>query len=207
MEFGSTDEVIALEVSADHIDKFEILLDRYEVELYRFVNNLMHNEQATEEILTVVFARFFADLADNNLPEVVKIKLYQLALLTISDLSNSLRPYLAEQSAEQLELIFKEAHQTEAEQIVELESFVEIVTSYLMRLPFEYRVTQVLTDMQGFSLEEAAHVLNVPLIEVEQRYSRGRSLLRRWVANDGFIGLVEAFQCEQSNQGFCLTRN
>ncbi len=45
-------------------------------------------------------------------------------------------------------------------------------------LPDVFRPTVVLVDVQGFSYEEAAEVLDVPIGTIRSRLARGRSLLQ-----------------------------
>lgn len=52
-----------------------------------------------------------------------------------------------------------------------------IVTAALAALPEEQRLALVLVDLQGLSVEEAAHVLGVPGGTVKSRCSRGRARL------------------------------
>lgn len=57
------------------------------------------------------------------------------------------------------------------------------VTAALARLPIEQRAALVLVDMQGFSVEEAARILDVAVGTVKSRCARGRARLRPWVAH------------------------
>lgn len=59
------------------------------------------------------------------------------------------------------------------------------VATALARLPAEQRAALVLVDMQGFSVEEAARILDVAVGTVKSRCARGRARLRPWVAHLG----------------------
>lgn len=69
-------------------------------------------------------------------------------------------------------------------------------------IPEEYRITFILVEVQGYSYEEAAEQLDLPLGTVRSRLSRGRSLLQKalWEqARD--IGLVADGRRRQSMKG------
>lgn len=57
------------------------------------------------------------------------------------------------------------------------------IAAALTHLPLEQRAALVLVDMQGFSVEEAAHILGVPAGTVKSRCSRGRARLLPWVSH------------------------
>ncbi len=55
------------------------------------------------------------------------------------------------------------------------------VRQALKRLHPRYRIPLILKDVEGFSQEEIAEVLKLPLGTVKARISRGREYIRRWL--------------------------
>ncbi len=60
--------------------------------------------------------------------------------------------------------------------LADRETSVEVVAA-LRRLPAEQRAALVLVDVEGFPVEEAAQVLQVPVGTVKSRCARGRARL------------------------------
>lgn len=58
------------------------------------------------------------------------------------------------------------------------EQMEEPIEKALVALPAEYRLAVLLVDVQGFSYEEAAEILKVPVGTVRSRLFRGRTQLR-----------------------------
>lgn len=51
----------------------------------------------------------------------------------------------------------------------------------LAGLPLDYRAVVVLVDLQGFSYEDSAQMLHIPVGTVRSRLHRGRLALREWL--------------------------
>jgi len=62
------------------------------------------------------------------------------------------------------------------DQLTEREISLEVVAA-LAQLPAEQRAALVLVDVEGFPVEEAAHILGVPVGTVKSRCARGRARL------------------------------
>lgn len=52
------------------------------------------------------------------------------------------------------------------------------VNAALQRLPSEFRLAVILTDIEGFSYEEVAQIMDCPIGTVRSRLSRGRKMLQ-----------------------------
>lgn len=64
-----------------------------------------------------------------------------------------------------------------------------VLLRVLAELPGEQRAALVLVDMEGYPVEEAAAVLEVPAGTVKSRCSRGRARLRELLAKQGVHGV------------------
>ena len=52
------------------------------------------------------------------------------------------------------------------------------ITRALQRLPEDFRTVVLLCDVEGFTYEEIANMLDVPIGTIRSRLHRGRNLLR-----------------------------
>jgi RNA polymerase sigma-70 factor, ECF subfamily len=67
---------------------------------------------------------------------------------------------------------------TDLESILYRELLDDDVTNALSMLPDEFRTVVLLCDIEGFTYEEIANMLDVPIGTVRSRLHRGRNLLR-----------------------------
>jgi RNA polymerase sigma-70 factor (ECF subfamily) len=67
---------------------------------------------------------------------------------------------------------------TDMEDIMYRELLDDQVTKALERLPEDFRTVVLLCDVEGFTYEEIANMLDVPIGTIRSRLHRGRNLLR-----------------------------
>jgi len=67
--------------------------------------------------------------------------------------------------------------------VIEEQEFDEPVQRALDALPAEYRAVVVLSDVEGYTYEDIARTLGVPIGTVRSRLNRGRNLLRKQLAD------------------------
>lgn len=60
------------------------------------------------------------------------------------------------------------------------------IQTRLLSLPLEYRAAVILADLQGFSYEEIAYILNCSIGTIRSRIHRGRKMLREKLG--GYLG-------------------
>ncbi len=86
------------------------------------------------------------------------------------------------------------------ESLLSDDSKVDIINHYfddeikeaLENLPYQFRLVVLLCDIEGFSYNEIAHIIDVPLGTVMSRLYRGRRLLQRtlwdYAKEKGYVG-------------------
>jgi RNA polymerase sigma-70 factor (ECF subfamily) len=63
-----------------------------------------------------------------------------------------------------------------------LNSFLDDeVNEAVEKLPYEFKITVILADIEGFHYQEIADILNCPIGTVRSRLSRGRKLLQKYL--------------------------
>jgi len=79
---------------------------------------------------------------------------------------------------------------TDMEEIMYRELLDDEVTTALNKLPEDFRTVVLLCDIEGFTYEEIANMLDVPIGTIRSRLHRGRNLLRtslsRYAERRGF---------------------
>jgi RNA polymerase sigma-70 factor (ECF subfamily) len=56
------------------------------------------------------------------------------------------------------------------------------VEQALAKVPDDFRMAVILSDLEGLSYQEIADATNVPIGTVRSRLARGRSMMRRYLA-------------------------
>lgn len=74
---------------------------------------------------------------------------------------------------------------TDPSQMVEEKAFVGEVQKALDRLPVEYRLAVILCDVEGFTYEEIADIMDCSIGTVRSRIHRGRKALRNYLHDFG----------------------
>jgi RNA polymerase sigma-70 factor (ECF subfamily) len=69
-------------------------------------------------------------------------------------------------------------HQENPQQAAERGELARAIQDCLNRLPEEFRVVAVLTDVQGYAYQEAAQILGSPLGTIKSRLARARARLQ-----------------------------
>nr|BCX00292.1 MAG: RNA polymerase sigma factor RpoE [Bacteroidota bacterium] len=70
------------------------------------------------------------------------------------------------------------AETTDLEKLMDRELLDDELTEALQSLPLSFRTVVILCDLEGFTYEEIAHMLEIPIGTVRSRLHRGRKLLR-----------------------------
>ena len=172
-------------------------------QLYATALRLEKNREDAEDLVMEAITKAWA--SRQSLKRREKFRAWLLRILTNSFLSHcrkrSLRPVTEpwDDNSERQFSLFEQLHQPfllwwsnpEREFVNKL--LREDIEQAVDSLPEVFRVVVVLSDMEGLSYQEIAHILKVPIGTVRSRLSRGRSLLQKALWEHGReAGLVPA---------------
>lgn len=163
--------------------------------LYNFAIRLSNDPNDAEDLVqdTIVKAyRFFASYERGT-----NAKAWLFRILKNSYINNyrkqSKQPYQVDydEISTYYESVRSErSDTTDMEEIMYRELLDDEVTSALNRLPEDFRTVVLLCDIEGFTYEEIANMLDVPIGTIRSRLHRGRNLLRtslsRYAERRGF---------------------
>lgn len=158
-------------------DAFEELVRRETPQLYRLLLRMLGNPAAAEDVVQECFIRAWRALPSFRGEARFSTWIYRIAI-------NEANRFLARESRREL-LPFDDvmldvpdlgASTTELAEARELRERLEAL---LLELPAHYRAAVVLRDVEGFSNEEAAELLELELRNFKSRLHRGRMALRR----------------------------
>jgi len=173
-------------INAGHAERFQELVRRYEQKLYNFGRRMCRNESDAEDLVQDTFLNVFRYLKDFRYETKFKNWLYRVAVNT------SLKKRRRSKFAPEPELSVEElAHPEEAEALDQVpewarmpleqllnEELLETLNQAIWSLPEKYRVVMFLRDVEEFSTEETAQILNLSPSNVKVRLHRARLFLR-----------------------------
>jgi RNA polymerase sigma-70 factor (ECF subfamily) len=173
-------------INAGQTERFQELVRRYEQKLYNFGRRMCRNEADAEDLVQDTFLNVYRFLKDFRYETKFKNWLYRVAVNT------SLKKQRRSKFAPEPELSLEEfARREEAEPLEQVpewarmpldqilnEELLETLNQAIWSLPEKYRVVVILRDVEEFSTEETAQILNLSPANVKVRLHRARLYLR-----------------------------
>jgi RNA polymerase sigma-70 factor, ECF subfamily len=173
-------------INAGREDLFPELVKRYEQRLYTFGRRMCGNPADAEDLVQDTFLNVLRYLKDFRYETKFKNWLYRVAASTC--LKQRRKSKFAPERPESLEALEPEAAVAAADSVPEWaqmplekllnDELAQTLQSAIHSLPEAYRLVVVLRDMEGFSTEEAARILNISDANVKVRLHRARLFLR-----------------------------
>jgi RNA polymerase sigma-70 factor, ECF subfamily len=177
-----------LRKAAEDQSYLSILVKRYRTPLYNFVYRFVGDRETAEDVVQETFLRCLRHSHQYPAIEQVSTWLYTIAgNLAKTELRRRKRwhwipigPSEDEERTSCYEPVDKErlpGEQTDSRQVK------ETVVEAIHRLPEEFREAVLLRDLNGFSYEEIAKIINCPVGTVKSRVNRGRLRLQKSLRN------------------------
>ena len=165
---------------------FPDLVRRYEKKLYSFARRMCRSDPDAEDLVQETFLNVHRFLADFRFETKFKNWLYRVAVNTA--ITKRRRSKFAPAPDLSLEDLGRQEGadatgdvpdwaRMPLEQVLNGE-LLETLNRAIRSLPEKYRVVVVLRDVEEFSTEETAHILNLTPANVKVRLHRGRMLLK-----------------------------
>ncbi|MGD9364534.1 MAG: sigma-70 family RNA polymerase sigma factor [Desulfobacteraceae bacterium] len=173
-------------IQAGNIERFPELVQRYEGALYNFGLKMCGETQDAEDVVQDTFLNVFRYLKGFRHETKFKNWLYRIAT------SNCIKKRRKSKFAPDRELSLDEflphdetavERQVPAWASLPLEQVLNdelsrTLKKAILELPEKYRVVLVLRDIEGFSTDESAHILNLSSSNIKVRLHRARLFLR-----------------------------
>lgn len=191
------DAALVADLKAGSEDAFAILIAQYHQPLYSLIARSLNDPADAADITQEVFIKVFRSIRSFHGESSLRTWLYRIAL---HEASNQRRwwsrhkkreltidsPCEPEDDGHGLSLSATLADDGISPFDYTAQSQVrEQVEAALRQLPEVFRTVVVLREIEGFSYEEIAEILNVNLGTVKSRLTRGRSALRALLVESG----------------------
>ncbi|MBI9084126.1 MAG: sigma-70 family RNA polymerase sigma factor [Desulfobacterales bacterium] len=167
-------------------DRFYELVRKYEGRLYSFSMKVCGNVQDAEDLVQDTFLTVFRYIGDFRFETRFKNWLYRIA--TSACLKKKRRSKFAPERELSLEDFLPGENEprpsetprwarTPSEKLLD-EELAQTLNQAILDLPEKYRMVVVLRDVEGFSTEETAQILQLSASNVKVRLHRARLSLR-----------------------------
>ncbi len=173
-------------INSGQTDKFQDLVKRYEQQLYNFSLRMCRDRSDAEDMIQDTFLNVFKYLKTFRHESKFKNWLYKVAASTCikkrrkskfaPDKELSLDEFIPNEEAEKPDHVPEWA-------LLPLDKLLndelrDKINETILTLPKKYRLVIVLRDIEGFSTEETAQILNLSPSNVKVRLHRARLYLR-----------------------------
>lgn len=181
-----SDSELIQAIQAGQIERFPELVQRYEGGLYNFGLKMCGETQDAEDVVQDTFLNVFRYLKGFRYETKFKNWLYRIATSTCikkrrkskfaPDRELSLDEFLPHDEAA-VERQVPAWASLPLEQVLN-DELGRTLKKAILELPEKYRVVLVLRDIEGFSTDESAHILNLSPSNIKVRLHRARLFLR-----------------------------
>lgn len=175
--------LVELVLESGNLNAFEVLVKRYQKQVYSLAYRLTNSREDAEEMAQEVFLRVFQMLERYDQERQFFAWMYKIALNTCYTFlrkNNSAEETSLENVIEFSTLVPSGEDGVEA--YLEKKEESELVQKALSELPEKYRVPLVLHYLRDLSYREIAKYMEVPVTTVETRIYRGKMLLAKRLA-------------------------
>lgn len=171
----TTELAIIREVRDGHHDQYSFLVERYHRGLIQHLYNLIHDEQAAEDVAQEAFIRAYSKLDQYNEAYAFSTWLYKIADNIAYRLLKQTKPTT---DIDDIEEVISDDKPTPAE-LVEQTFTREAVQTAITKLPLAYRQVIGLYYWDNFSYEEIAQIVDRPIGTIRTWLYRSKEQLRK----------------------------
>ena len=170
--------------------EFSLLIDPHLSSLYSTALRMTHNQSDAEDLVQDTLFKAFRALDQFQKNTNFRAWVFRILVNTFITAYRKAIKQPQKVSYDDLEefFLYKRLDETVSLQETSKEEFLENlfdddVKDALESLPYQFRLVVLLCDVEGFSYNEIANIIDAPLGTVMSRLYRGRKLLQRQLWN------------------------
>jgi RNA polymerase sigma-70 factor (ECF subfamily) len=183
---------ILVELRAGSEEAFSSLIAQYHQPIYSLVARTIRNPSDAPDLTQEIFLKVFRGIRSFKGDSSLRTWIYRIAVHESSNQGRWWRRHCGREVALEAEcssltedmegLTLLDTLASDVESPFDAAAHAELklaIEGILREVPEPYRTTVVLRDIEGFSYEEVAEILNTQLGTVKSRLMRGRAHLKR----------------------------
>ncbi|NLM44449.1 MAG: sigma-70 family RNA polymerase sigma factor [Clostridiales bacterium] len=166
------------------IDAFEELIYNYEKKAYNIAYRIMGNEEDAKDMAQEAFIKIYKSIGNFRGDSTFSTWLYRIVTNVCLDelrkrkKNNTVPLEMSIESEKGTAIVELSAEKETPEDIYEQVEKKQLIQSAISSLSEDYKTVIILRDVQGFSYEEIATMLNCSLGTIKSRINRARNLLK-----------------------------
>lgn len=170
--------------------------------IYNLVYNLCSDPDDADDIVQETFLKAMSGLKDYRGESEIRTWLSRIAINTFIDAKRKAKPHVS------LDLGLVPCPASGPERTIILKEMQWCVRHVLLHhVSEDHKVVLVLRDMQGYSYQEIADILNISVPAVKSRLHRGRAAFYNHLVRSGCVTFVRDYTCyceEAARYEVCL---
>lgn len=178
---SKSDEEVAREIIDGDNDKFEIIINRYEQKLLRYVIYLINNKSNANDAVQETFIKTYINLKSFNPKYKFSSWIYRIAHNEAMNIVKKNRN-LSEQDIDEIPPL---SYDAQIEKDIDKKILQEDVMLCLKKLDLKYREVIQLAYFENMKYEEISDILKIPVSTVGIRLSRARNNLKKICNQNG----------------------
>ena len=177
----TSDESIVERVTNGRVEEYEMLMQRYEAKLLRYVRYLIHDESAAYDVVQETFIKAYRNLQGFNSAYKFSSWIYRIAH---NESMNFLKkhPYTVDSDTDYDPEL---SYDTKLEESIDAEILKDHVHECVARLEPKYRDVIQLAYFEHMKYREISDVLHIPQPTVGVRLSRAKDALKKICKHKG----------------------
>ncbi len=177
------DSEVIKEVLLGNTALFEILIRRYNPDLYKIGRGYGYNHQDTEDLMQEAFVNSFQSLAKFENRSSFKTWIIRIMLNQCYHKSQKLsfqnKPTVEISVNENSGSMFLTTNHSNPGRTVINKELKNVIEAALKNLPEDYRMTFTLRELTGLSVADTAELLKITTSNVKVRVNRAKMMLRK----------------------------
>lgn len=186
-----TDFELVQDVLAGRVERFEILVRRYQRLVATAALRMGVPRQEVEDVANEVFYKVFRSLRRYEPSHALSTWLYRI---TVNAALDHRRARRHDSQSEELPQSLADERPSQAAATEDRQRSA-LLQDALQRLPDHYRTPLVMTHVEGMSIDEVARILDLPEGTIKSRLFRARAMLKE-VVRRHYPALVPAGSAE-----------
>lgn len=171
-----SDENLALNLQKNQTDALEVLIDRYQSKLERYVNNILRDEDQADDAIQETFLAVYKNINSFDPRQKFSSWIYRIAHNKAINEIRKRSFFVGLEEAKEFSDQKNDSEQFKKQ--IDLKKGTKLVEEELGKMPLKYREVIYLRFFEDQSYEEISEILKIPKSTVGVRISRGVSKLK-----------------------------